>query len=235
LKITDEDLGQSLLLGNENSMITGVVKDFNYASLKQELSGLVMYVADPSNVAENLGDKGSIYIRLSNVKDAFAVVDQLKYIYNKLEPAAPFEYYFLDDAFNNLYQAEDRLSTFFRYFTFLAISVACLGLFGLVTFTTERRKKEIGIRTVFGASVRAILSLITKEFAWIVIVGWALAIPLTWWAMDRWLSDFPYRISLSVTMFATGGSVVIGLALITIWLQAAKAARADPMESLRTE
>src|SRR5690606_6267927 len=216
-------------------MITGVVKDFNYASLKQELSGLVMYVADPSNVAENLGDKGSIYIRLSNVKDAFAVVDQLKNIYNKREPAAPFEYYFLDDAFNNLYQAEDRLSTFFRYFTFLAISIACLGLFGLVTFTTERRKKEIGIRTVFGASVRAILSLITKEFTWIVIAGYGVAIPLAWWAMDRWLSDFAYRISLSATMFATGGSVVIGLALITIWLQAAKAARSNPLESLRTE
>ena len=88
---------------------------------------------------------------------------------------------------------------------------------------------------MFGASVRAILSLITKEFTWIVIAGYGVAIPLAWWAMDRWLNDFPYRISLSATMFATGGSVVIGLALITIWLQAAKAARSNPLESLKTE
>ena len=235
LKITEEDLGENLLLGVGTSMITGIVKDFNYASLKQKISGIVMYVADPSKVAENLGDKGSIYIRLSNGERVFAVVDQLKNIYSKHQPAAPFEYYFLDDAFNNLYQAEDRLAAIFRYFTFLAICIACLGLFGLVTFTTERRKKEIGIRTVFGASVRAILSLITKEFAWIVIVGFAVAAPLAWWVMESWLSDFPYRIALSPEMFVAGGSIVIGLALTTIWLQAAKAARINPVESLRAE
>lgn len=235
LKITEDDFGENLLLGVKSSMITGIVKDFNYASLKQKISGIVMYVADPSKVAESLGDKGSIYIRLSNAERVIAVVDQLKSIYDKHQPTAPFEYYFLDDAFNNLYQAEDRLAAIFRYFTFLAICIACLGLFGLVTFTTERRKKEIGIRTVFGASVSAILSLITKEFAWIVIVGFAVAAPLVWWAMESWLSDFPYRIALSAAMFVAGGSVVIGLALITIWLQAARAAGANPVESLRSE
>jgi len=194
-----------------------------------------MYVADPSGVTQNFGNKGALYISLNTKENVFGKIEQVKRIYNKHQPTIPFEYYFLDDAFNNLYQAEDRLATFFKYFTILAISIACLGLFGLVTFTTERRRKEIGIRTTLGASMRSVLTLISKEFIWIVIPGVLVATPVAWLSMDMRLSAFPYRITLSAVMFVTGGAVVIALALMTIWIQAAKAASANPVNSLRTE
>lgn len=235
LRITEDDLGEKLMLGGETSSITGIVKDFNYASLKEKINGVIMYVADPSGVAENLGNKGALYIRLNATENVFEMVEQAKQIYNKHQPTAPFEYYFLDDAFNNLYQAEDRLAIFFKYFTILAICIACLGLFGLVTFTTEKRRKEIGIRTIMGASVRSVLTLISREFVWIVIPGVLVAAPLAWLSMDMWLSAFPYRITLSVPLFITGGTIIIALALMTIWIQAAKAARANPVSSLRSE
>lgn len=235
LRITGENIGEELMLGGETRAITGVVKDFNYASLKEKINGLVMYVADPLKVTESFGDRGALYLRLSTGQDLFQMLDQVKSLYNKHHPIAPFEYYFLDEAFNNLFLTEDRLATFFNSFTFLAVCIACLGLFGVVTFTTERRKKEIGIRTVFGASVRQILSLITREFAWIVTVGVLLAMPLAWMAMDVWLRDFPYRIRLSAGMFIIGGAGFVALSLMTIWAQAGKAAKANPAKSLRTE
>jgi putative ABC transport system permease protein len=235
LRLTENNLGEKLMLGGETSSIIGIVKDFNYASLKEKINGVIMYVADPSAVAESFGNKGALYIRLNTGENVFEMTEQVKRFYNKHQPTAPFEYYFLDDAFNNLYQAEDRLAMFFKFFTILAICIACLGLFGLVTFTTERRKKEIGIRTILGASVPSVLTLISREFVWMVIPGVLVATPLAWVSMDMWLSDFPYRISLSPAMFLTGGAIVIALALITIWLQAAKAASANPVTSLRTE
>lgn len=235
LRITEDNLGEKLTLGGETSAITGIVNDFNYASLKEKINGVILYVADPSGVAENLGNKGALYIRLSTKENVFEMIQQVKSIYNKQQPTAPFEHYFLDDAFNNLYQAEDRLAIFFKYFTILAICIACLGLFGLVTFTTEKRRKEIGIRTILGASVRSVLMLISREFVWIVIPGVLLAAPVAWLSMDIWLSTFPYRINLSTAMFAGGGAIVTALALMTIWIQSAKAARANPVSSLRTE
>lgn len=235
LRITENNLGEKLMVGGETASITGIVKDFNYASLKEKIEGVIMYVADPSGIAQSLGNKGALYIRLSTQENVPEMIEQVKRFYNKHQPTAPFEYYFLDDAFNSLYQAEDRLATFFKYFTVLAICIACLGLFGLVTFTTEKRRKEIGIRTILGASVRSVLTLISSEFIWIVIPGVLVAVPVAWLSMERWLSAFPYRITLSAPMFVTGGAVVIALALVTIGIQAMKAARANPAGSLRSE
>lgn len=235
LRITEDNLGEDLVLGGETSSLTGIVKDFNYASLKEKIDGVIMCVADPSVAAESLGNKGALYIRLSTKENVSEMIEQVKSSYNKHQPTAPFEYYFLDDAFNNLYQAEDRLAIFFKYFTILAICIACLGLFGLVTFTTEKRRKEIGIRTILGASVRSVLTLISREFVWMVIPGVLVATPVAWLSMNMWLSAFPYRITLSAATFVTGGAIVIALALVTIWIQASKAARANPVSSLRTE
>lgn len=235
LRITEDDLGEELILAGESSTIAGVVKDFNFASLKEKIDGVIMYVADPSSVSGSFGNAGALYVKLGTKENVSEMIAQMKTIYNKHQPTVPFEYYFLDDAFNGLYQAEDRLATFVKYFTMLAISIACLGLFGLVTFTTERRRKEIGIRTILGASMTSVLSLISKEFIWIVIPGVLVAAPLAWLSMDMWLSSFPYRITLSVLIFVTGGFVVIALALVTIWIQAAKAASGNPVSSLRSE
>ncbi len=235
LGITEEDLGEKIMLGNEAFAITGIVNDFNYASLKERIDGVAMYVAGASELTTTPGNKGALYIRLSTGDNVSKIIEQVRASYNKHQPVAPFEYYFLDDAFNNLYEAEDRLATFFRDFTILAIIIACLGLFGLVTFTTERRRKEIGIRTVLGASLRSLLALISKDFIWIVIPGVIVALPVAWLAMERWLNSFPYRITLSALMFVNGGAVVVALALMTIWVQAAKAARANPVNSLRNE
>src|SRR5688500_18677560 len=109
-----------------------------------------------------------------------------------------------------------------------------MGLLGLVTFTNEKRKKEIGIRTILSAAVLSVLALISREFVWMVIPGVLVAIPVAWLSMDMWLSAFPYRITLSTGMFITGGAIVIALAFVTIWIQAAKAASANPVTSLKS-
>lgn len=235
LKLTNEDIGVPLKLMGDTGVIAGVVNNFNYASLREKIGGVLMSVVDYQSMSSLLGEHGSIYIRLNTSQDVFAQVKQIRGLYEKHKPTAPFESYFLDDAFNRLYQAEDRLATIFTAFTALAIVIACLGLFGLVTFTTERKTKEIGIRKVLGASVRAILVLVVREFGWIIAVSIAIATPLAAWSMEQWLSDFPYRIHLSWVAFGAAALIIVVLALGIILVQATRAASANPVDSLRSE
>jgi putative ABC transport system permease protein len=235
LKIEKRDVHQPLKLFGDTATIAGIVKDFNYASLKEPIGGLIMNVSDHNITAPMLDDKGSIYIRMNTGSNIDDRINNIRLLFEKYQPTAPFEYYFLDDAFQNQYAAEQRLTTIFKVFTILAIVIACMGLFGLVTFATERKTKEIGIRKVLGASVQSILSLVTREFLGIVFVSLLLAVPLAWWAMDWWLSNFSYRISISLYVFVASGVCILILSLITISIQAAKAASVNPVNSLRNE
>lgn len=147
----------------------------------------------------------------------------------------PFSYRFMNDSFNEMYRSEQRAGTFAVVFAVLAVFIACLGLFGLVTYMAEQRTKEIGIRKVLGASVSNVVSMLSKDFLVLVAIASVLAFPIAWWAMNKWLQDFAYRINISVWVFVLAAVAALLIALITVSFQAFKAAIANPVKSLRTE
>jgi len=155
--------------------------------------------------------------------------------WSELAPQLPFEYEFLDDQFSKLYNAETRTGKIFYAFALLAIGLACLGLLGLITFTTHQRTKEIGIRKLLGASVPGIIALLSKDFLKLVLIAFVISVPVSWWVMNKWLQDFAYRIHISWWAFAVAGIAAILIALITVSFQAIKAAISNPVNSLRTE
>ena len=150
-------------------------------------------------------------------------------------PANPFEYFFLDDHFNEQYQADQRFGQVFGFFTILAMLVACLGLFGLASFMTLQRTKEIGVRKVLGASVGQILQLLYREFAILVFIAFLVATPLAWYAADRWLQTYAFRTELSWMLFVPPFLLVLMIALLTVSFQSIRAALANPVKSLRSE
>ena len=159
----------------------------------------------------------------------------LKDKWQAVSSSQTFDYSFLDESFDYLYKTEQRLSTIFSYFTPLAIFIACLGLFGLTSFTAEQRTKEIGIRKALGASVPDIVILLSKEFTKWVLVATIIAWPLAYFAMNRWLQHFAYRVDMDPGVFLLSSIVAFATALLTVGYQAIKAARANPVEALRYE
>jgi putative ABC transport system permease protein len=147
----------------------------------------------------------------------------------------PFDYSFLDDRFKQAYETEQKTGLILGIFAGLTIFVACLGLFGLAMFTAEQRTREIGIRKVLGASVSGVASLLSRDFLRLVFLANLIAWPLAWWAMNKWLQDFAYRIRISWWVFAVAGMLALAIAVITISFQAIKAAMANPVKSLRSE
>jgi putative ABC transport system permease protein len=150
-------------------------------------------------------------------------------------PAQPFNYSFMDDDFSKIYTAEQQTGKLFITFAVFAIFIGCLGLFGLVTYAAEQRTKEIGVRKVLGASVGGIVTMLSKDFAILVLIASVIAIPIAWWAMYEWLKSFAYRIDVSWWAFLVADVAAILIALITVSFQAIKAAVANPVKSLRTE
>ena len=147
----------------------------------------------------------------------------------------PFEYHFLDEDYESLYKAEQRIAGIFSTFSTLAILLACLGLFGLTAFAVVQRTKEIGIRKILGANIPSIISLLSKDFLLLIMIAIVVASPLAWYAASTWLQDFVYRIKIEWWVFVLAGVVALGIALLTISFQAVKAALANPVKSLRTE
>lgn len=155
--------------------------------------------------------------------------------WKNLAPGVPFEYSFLDKNFESLYRSDQKLGTVFGIFTCLSILVACLGLLGLSIYTAERRIKEIGIRKVLGATVSGIVTMLSKEFLKLVVIGAVIAFPLAWWAMNKWLQDFAFRIDMEWWVFTGAGITALVIALITVSFQAIKSAISNPVKSLRAE
>ena len=155
--------------------------------------------------------------------------------WKKFFPGNTFEYFFLDDHFDEQYKADQRFGQVFTLFTSLAILVACLGLFGLASFTTLQRTKEIGIRKVLGASVTNILRLLFREFAVLLLIAFVIAVPIAWFTTSNWLQGYAFRIGLQWTFFVLPFFVIVAIALITVSFQSIKAAIANPVKSLRTE
>ena len=156
-------------------------------------------------------------------------------IFKKYNPAYPFEYKFIDEAYANKFKAEKRIGILSALFAGLTIFISCLGLFALATYMAENRIKEIGVRKVLGASVTSITALLSKDFLKLVLISFTIAAPLAYWAMYNWLQNYPYRTDIPVTAFAIAGILSIMISILTVSSQAIKAAVRNPVQSLRTE
>jgi putative ABC transport system permease protein len=216
---------------NDNQGITstfrviGVVKDFHFRSLHEKITPLVMTLTRGAGTT-------IVKIKTDNVKGLLA---NMKTKWDAFKPERPFEYSFLDERFDNTYKAEQKTGQILGIFAGLAIFVACLGLFGLATFTAEQRKKEIGVRKVLGASVAGVVGLLSRDFLKLVAISILIAMPVAWYGMNKWLQGFEYRIGISWWMLALAGVLSVAVALLTISYQSVKAALMDPVKSLRSE
>ena len=208
--------------------IAGVMKDFNYNSLHGEVKPFMLRYQPGGNELSNV-------IVAVNSKDYKSLLGKVEASWRKSLPSVPFEYVFLDDEVQKQYETEITLSRIINSFTFIAILISCLGLFGLATFSAEQRKKEIGIRKVVGASVSGIVSLLSRDFVTLVLIAFVIAIPVVWWAMDKWLQEYVYRVSISWWMFGLAGLIAVAIAILTVSFQAIRAAVSNPVKSLRTE
>ncbi|TKK68270.1 FtsX-like permease family protein [Ilyomonas limi] len=222
----EEALGKKIDFWGEQYTIEGVTENFHQQSLREAYEPLILRLIPDVN--------GSVSIKTSAAQAA-QTVQVVKAKWNKFFPGNTFEYYFLDDHFNEQYKADQRFGQVFSLFTSLAILVACLGLFGLASFTTLQRTKEIGIRKVLGASVASILKLLFREFAVLLIVAFLIATPVAWLTTSNWLQGYAFRISLHWTYFVLPFVLIIVIALITVSFQSVKAAISNPVKSLRTE
>ena len=205
--------------------IIGVMKDFNFQSLRSNVSPLILFMGD---------DEGGISIR-ANAANIPALLNQIKSKWTAFSPNQQFTYTFMDQDFDAIYRTEQRTGTIFVSFTSLAIIIACLGLFGLAAYAAEQRTKEIGIRKVLGANMSTIVQMLSKDFIKLVVIAIIIASPLAWWAMNKWLQDFAYRIHIQWWVLAIAGSGAILIAFITISFQSIKAALTNPVKSLRSE
>ena len=212
--------------GNPLGTVVGVTDNFHFESLQAAIEPLLM------RVQPGWFEKITVRIRPDDVSGTLAFLEQQ---WQSFEPGYPFQYSFLDENFQQLYQAEDRLHEVFGYTSLLAILIACLGLFGLAAFTAEQRIKEIGIRKVLGASVSSLVVLLSKDFLKLVALALVIAAPIAYLAMQRWLNDFAYRVEIGVGTFVLAGVLALLIAVLTVSYQAIKAALADPVKSLRYE
>jgi putative ABC transport system permease protein len=204
--------------------VIGVVKNFNFKSMHEAVSPLYL----------TLLSEGGLIFKIKTT-DVTGLLTTMKKQWNSYKTDEPFTYSFMDDLFNKTYSAEQKTGTILNIFSILTIFVACLGLFGLATYTAGQRTKEIGIRKVLGASVSQVTKMLSKEFLRLVLVASVIAFPVSWWAMNKWLQSFAYRINISWWVFVVAGLVTIFIALVTVSFQAIKAAVANPVKALRSE
>jgi putative ABC transport system permease protein len=181
-----------------------------------------------------LEPEGGLIFRIKTAEVA-GLLASMKKQWDEFDTGEPFTYNFMDDLFDKTYATEAKTGNILNLFSLLIIFVACLGLFGLATYTAEQRTKEIGIRKVLGASVSQITEMLSKEFLKLVLIASLIALPVAWWGMNKWLQSFAYRINISWWFFAVAGIAALLIALITVSFKAIKAAMANPAKSLRTE
>ena len=206
--------------------VIGVVRDFHYKSLHEKITASVIQIYPP------VVYKVAVKLKTADMENTLAYIRET---YNKFSPDYPLDYEFMDEGYGQMYKSEEKLSTLLWIFTVMAIVVGCMGLFALAAFSAELRTKEIGIRKVLGASMLSIMGLLSKSFLGLVLLASAIALPLAWWAMNKWLSDFPYRVDISWWVFGFAVFCALFIALITISFQSIRAARANPVMSLRSE
>jgi len=231
--IREPYIGQPFQMGRGNFKIIGVVEDFHFKSLYEKIEPLILFYY-PSAISLEWRYPPVITIKTHPGKHAEAL-QTAKSVCKKFFPNAPFDYAFLDDTFNKLHESDIRTAHLMLIFSLLTVVISMLGLFGLSTFAVERRSKEIGIRKVLGASVSSIVYMLTREFLVLVAIAFAIAAPVSWWAMSRWLDNFAYRIPFTVWIFVAGAVVTLVIALIAIGIQTVKAAMDNPVDAIKSE
>lgn len=218
-------IGKRFKLHDLNGIIIGVVKDFHFASLKQTIEPAV-FSYRPSS--------WQMFVKTTG-KDAPAAIKLVGKYWKQYNANFPYEYSFLDDAYNEMYRSEQHTSTLFNMFAGIAVFISCLGLFGLATYTAQIKVKEIGIRKVLGASVGDITTMLSRDFLVLVLIAIVIASPIAWYAMNKWLMDYAYRAAIHWWLIAVAGGTAVFIAFATISFQAVKAALANPVKSLRSE
>jgi ABC-type antimicrobial peptide transport system permease subunit len=218
-------VGKTVSLWGHKNIIIGVVKDFHFESLYKKVGPLFFYYSPKNNDL-------LVKIKAGKEKETLAAVEKF---YKQFNSGLPFQFKFLDDDYQALYSSEQRVGLLSRYFAAVAIIISCLGLFGLAAFTAQKRQKEIGIRKIVGASTRNVVAMLSKDFLKLVLVAVLIAFPVSWWAMDKWLQGFAYRVPITVSIFLIAGFATVFITLITISFQSIKAALMNPVKSLRSE
>jgi ABC-type antimicrobial peptide transport system permease subunit len=224
---TDDVIGKTINWGEQVFTINGVVNDYLYGDMYGTSDPVIFY-----HQAE-----GADYLYIKPATGV-AINKTLKEIENVLKtqnPGFPFEYRFVDEAFNERFKSEQLVGNLSQIFALLAIIISCLGLFGLSAFTAEQRRKEIGVRKVLGSSVLGIVQLLSIDFMKLVLLAILISAPIAWYVMQNWLKGFAYRIDIKFWVFAIAGLAAVLIALLTVSFQAIKAALANPVKSLRTE
>jgi putative ABC transport system permease protein len=222
----EEAIGKKMFLGEQRpGIVKAVVKDFNFASFHDPIKPLVLF-------NEPWGRNLLVKLSGNHLPQTLAFLESK---WKQLIPYRPFEYRFLDDDYNNLYQSEIRMGKVLNIFATIAILLAALGLFGLSAYSIQQRRKEIGIRKVLGASVPNVITLLSKDFLSLVIIASIIAFPIAWWVMNQWLQDFVYRVGIGWWIFLISGVIAVIVSLLTVSFLAIKAAVANPVKSLRTE
>ncbi|MCI0696534.1 ABC transporter permease [candidate division KSB1 bacterium] len=222
-----DPIGKKLDVSGEvaDGRVIGVIKDFHTRSLHFPIEPMLLYFA-PRH--------GNLAVRIA-AQEIPATIDFLRQTWQRFDARYPFEYYFLDERFAQLYASEQRLMQTFGLFSILAVLVAGLGLLGLTSYAAEQRTREIGVRKVLGASIAGIVALLSKDFLKLVLIAFAVASPIAYFAMNRWLQDFAYRIQIGVETFVLAGVLALMIAWLTVSYQSIKAALANPAEALRYE
>jgi len=230
--IAQDPIGKTIhyagyLHGPADFTVIGVVKDFNYSSIKSVIQPLV-FVNRPTDIPPGF----SIRIAPGHIPDALA---RVKAAFTAFAPNIAFSYSFMDDDFDALYHAEQRMGTVVLVLTTLAIFIACLGLFGLAAYAAEQRAKEIGIRKILGAGIPSIITLLSKDFGRLIAFAILISTPLAGWGMHRWLQNFAYRTTITPWLFVAAAAIVLLVAALTTFFQSLKAAIANPVDTLRNE
>lgn len=203
--------------------VIGVVKDFHFRPLHEPLKPLVLREG---------GNRLAIKVASMDIPGTLALIERT---WKQFEPDWPFSHQFMDENIDQLYLKEQKFSQIIQYFALLAVFIACLGLLGLASFTTERRRKEISVRKVMGATTTGLLLLLSKEFSKLVLIAFAIAVPIGYFAGERWLQDFAFRVDISMTVFVLAGIIALAIALASVSYHTVKAAMVNPAENLKYE
>lgn len=233
LGLTGDAVGQKLTLGSGEYEVGGVLKDFNYQSLKSEIVELCLFMGKDTARRWGSTESGVMFVKVNAHVNLPTLIGSIRSAYRRFDHDKAFEYRFLDEAFDKSYQAEDRLAGLFGVFTGITILIACLGLFALATFAAQQRTREIGIRKVLGASVGSLGALLSVDFLRPVALATLIASPVAWWLMHGWLEKFAYRTVISWWIFPAAGGCLLGIALVTVLFRSLRAARVNPVENLR--
>ena len=221
----EELVGRKASIGGGSGTIVGVVKDFHFASLHRPVEPLFIFPRGSFN-------KLLISYQTENIRGTLNATEEA---WSRMFPQYPFEYRFLDQEYDALYQQETRAGNIFTSFAVLAIFIACLGLVGLASYMVEERTREIGVRKVLGATSFQVMTLFSKDFVILIMIGFLLSVPVAWYVMSRWLQNFAYRIEIAWSVFLLAGIITILIAIVTVSYQAFRAAKLDPVDSLRSE